>query len=347
MASRRGLARPSGAAVPRAAAGTGARRRPAWGMLAYGPGDAPYTVVSRATFRERGAREVSLGSGGAAATDSEAAGREPKSDRVRRLPIRRARLASRAVVAVLLGLGFGGLLFVPSTWYGWTADILLRTWLAFLGTVMAHEAVHGLVGATRRGNAFWGRLALLPCMVPFTNFRGTHLLHHAHTNEPGKDPDLFLRPRRLWRLPFRAVAMPHQWFFWLRREGRLAPGHARDLVGNYLLIAACYLPVLLAVGPARLVFGMAPVCILTSLLLWIPFAHLTHEGYSTGPAEERSHNYYGRAAYWFSLGLSMHREHHLRPHLSWLELRQFVKPDPKRRLLPRRDVRKAQAAAAA
>ena len=284
---------------------------------------------------------------GPEAVGPEAAGPEAASDRVRRLPTRRVRLASRAVVAALLGLCFGGLLFVPSTWYGWTADILLRSWLAFLGTVMAHEAVHGLVGPTRRSNAFWGRLALLPCMVPFTNFRGTHLLHHAHTNEPGKDPDLFLRPRRLWHLPFRAVAMPHQWFFWLRGEGRLAPGHARDLVGNYLLITACYLPVLLAVGPARLVFGMLPVCILTSLVLWIPFAHLTHEGYSTGAAEERSHSYYGRLAYWFSLGLSMHREHHMRPHLSWLELRQFVKRDPKRRLLPRREVRTAPAAGAA
>lgn len=272
---------------------------------------------------------------------------EGRPEPIRRIPARRMRLLSRAVILVVVAAGFGGLLVVPTTWYGWTADILLRTWLAFLGTVLAHEAVHGLVGATRRGNALWGRIALLPCMVPFTNFRGTHLLHHRHTNETGRDPDLFLRPRRLWHLPFRAVAMPHQWFFWLRRRGGLSPGHARDLAWNYLAIAACYLPAALVVGPERLILGMAPVCVLTSLLLWIPFAHLTHEGYSTGAAEERSHSYYGRLAYWFSLGLSMHREHHLRPHLSWLELRQFVKADPRRRFLPRREVRVAGSVRAA
>ena len=258
---------------------------------------------------------------------------------IRRIPIRRVHLLSRSVIVLLTAASFGGLLVVPATWLGWTLDILLRTWLAFLGTVMAHEGVHGLLGATRRSNALWGRVALLPCLVPYTNFRGTHLLHHKHTNEPGLDPDLFMKPRRKWRLPFLAVAMPHQWFFWLRRRRRAGPGHTRDLLLNYMGIAACYLPVLLAVGPMRVVFGMAPVCVLTSLLLWIPFAYLTHEGYSTGAAEERSHSYYGRLAYWFSLGLSMHREHHGRPHLAWIELRQFVRPNPRGGIVPRRNVR--------
>ena len=269
---------------------------------------------------------------------------ERQTEGIRRIPVRRVRFLSRALILLLVGAGFGGLLVVPATWYGWTADLLLRTWLAFLGTVMAHEAVHGLVGATRRSNAFWGRIALLPCLVPFTNFRGTHLLHHRHTNEPGRDPDLFLKPRRLWHLPFRAVAMPHHWYFWLRQRGGLPPGHALDLLLNYLAIAGVLVLLVVAVGPARVILGMAPVCVLTSLLLWIPFAHLTHEGYSTGDPESRSHSYYGRLAYWFSLGLSMHREHHMRPHLSWIELRQFVKPDPRRRLLPRRDIRAAPSA---
>ena len=106
--------------------------------------------------------------------------------------------------------------------------------------------------------------------------------------------------------------MPHQWFFWLRRRG-LPSGHLADLVRNYLGIAVCYLPVALVVGPGRVLLGMLPVCALVSLLLWIPFAHGTHEGFSTGDPRARSHNYYGRLAYWFSFGLSMHREHHQRP----------------------------------
>ena len=69
---------------------------------------------------------------------------------------------------------------------------------------------------------------------------------------------------------------------------------------------------------------MAPPLILVSLLLWYPFAVQTHEGFSTGSAISRSHNYYGHFMYWFSLGLSMHRVHRLQPKLSWLELRPYV-----------------------
>ena len=257
---------------------------------------------------------------------------------IRRIPARRARLWSRAVIVFVVGTSFAGLLVAPSTWAGWTLEVLIRTWLAFIGTVMAHEGVHGLLGASRRENAWWGRIALLPVLVPWTNFRNTHLFHHRYTNEPGRDPDSFLDTEHRWQLPLRAVAMPHQWFFWLRRRGGLPAGLVRDLAVNYLGIFACYGALGFLVGPWRVVTGVLPVCVLVSLILWIPFAWLTHESYSTGSAESRSHNYFGRLAYWFSFGLSMHREHHLRPHLSWIELRQFVAPDPERRVLPRRDV---------
>ena len=85
---------------------------------------------------------------------------------------------------------------------------------------------------------------------------------------------------------------------------------------------------------------MTPPLILVSLLLWYPFAVQTHEGFSTGAAEARSHNYYGRFMYWFSLGLAMHREHHLQPKLSWIELRPFVQAAPRGRWWwPQRDIR--------
>ena len=85
---------------------------------------------------------------------------------------------------------------------------------------------------------------------------------------------------------------------------------------------------------------MAPPLVLVSLLLWYPFAVQTHEGFSTGAAELRSHNYYGLFMYWFSLGLSMHREHHLQPKLSWIELRRYVQSAPRRRWWwPQRDIR--------
>ena len=196
------------------------------------------------------------------------------------------------------------------------------------------------VGPNKGCQSLVARLALLPSMVPYTNFRRTHLLHHRFTNLGDKDPDHFVKPRRDWELPLRAIGMPHHWFFWLLKRGGIDRSHVVNLLLNYTGIALVYAVFLAVVGPARLFWGMFPTLILVSLLLWYPFAYKTHEGFSTGPARTRSHDYYGHFMFWFSLGLSLHRVHHMRPHLTWIELRQFVRKDPVRgfRLFPRRHI---------
>jgi len=247
---------------------------------------------------------------------------------------------SRTIICLTVLLSIGTLFIPLSSPLLMPVDIGLRTYLIFIGTVMAHESVHGHLGRTRRANFWWGRVALLPSMVPFTNFRKTHQLHHAHTNLPDLDPDHFMKSRNFVELCLRALAMPHHWFFWLRKRRRLKRSDAVELLLNYLGIVLVYATVLAVVGPARLFWAMAPPLILVSVLLWYPFAVQTHEGFSTGPAVLRSHNYYGMFMYWFSLGLSMHRVHHLQPKLSWIELRPFVVPVPHglSRWLPQRDI---------
>ena len=248
---------------------------------------------------------------------------------------------NRTLICVICVLATGTLFIPVTNKLQLTFDVLLRTYLIFLGTVMAHESVHGHLGRTRRANFWWGRIALLPSMVPFTNFRRTHQLHHAFTNLPDQDPDHFMKSRNLLELSLRAIAMPHHWFFWLRKRGRLKQADLRELALNYAGIFGLYALVLMLVGPTRLFWGMAPPLVLVSLLLWYPFAVQTHEGFSTGAAEERSHNYYGFFMYWFSLGLSMHRQHHLQPKLSWIELKPYVEPAPRGHgLWPQRDIQR-------
>jgi hypothetical protein len=242
------------------------------------------------------------------------------------------------------------LLWIPPTILLYALDTLVRTYLVFLGTVMAHEGVHGHLGSTRRANFSWGRIALIPALVPFTNFRRTHHLHHAHTNEPDRDPDYFMKPRHTLEIPFRALAMPHQWYFWLARRKLLTRNHGRELLFNYGLIAAVFVTLAVLVGPTRLAWGMGPVLVLVSMLLWVPFALKTHEGHSVGSSETRSHDYYGHLMYWFSLGLSMHRVHHENPQLTWVELNSFVQPAPRGTLgglIPKRDVKVSQPRGAA
>lgn len=264
---------------------------------------------------------------------------ERKSER------RRTYLVSRSIICLVVGGSLGSLLWTPANIFLYGLDIAVRTYLVFLGTVMAHEGVHGHLGGTKRANFLWGRIALIPSLVPFANFRRTHHLHHAHTNEPDGDPDIFLKPRRAIEIPFRAMAMPHQWYFWLKRRNLLDRKHRKDLFFNYATIAAVFAVLLWMVGPARLALGMVPVLVLVSILLWYPFALKTHEGHSVGSSETRSHDYYGHLMYWFSLGLSMHRVHHEQPQLTWVELRSFVQPAPEGSfggLIPRRDIKLIQ-----
>jgi fatty acid desaturase len=238
-------------------------------------------------------------------------------------------LLSRTITVVLVAVVLGTFFWTPETPLEWAADILLRTYLMFLGTVMAHEASHGQMGSTRRSNFFWGRLALVPSTVPYVNFRKTHLMHHAHTNDPVLDPDYFVKPNHWWEAPFRAILVPHNWIMWLRARGRIK---RRDIVEwgfHYLLIFALYLAIISVVGLGRVALGLLPALWLVSLLLWYPFAYFTHEGYSTGESEHQSHNYYGHAMFWLTLGLSMHRVHHEHPRLTWLEALPYVEEDPR------------------
>ncbi len=249
-------------------------------------------------------------------------------------------LSRGMIVAVVTG-SLATLFWTPGHWLGWVFDTMLRTYLMFLGTVMAHEGSHGHLGSSRRANFWWGRLALLPTLVPYTNFRKTHHLHHAHTNDPELDPDHFMKPGHWWEIPLRALAMPHQWFFWLRRQGHLRPSDVRELALNYAGLIAIHASILAMVGWTRFVWGVAPPLVLVSILLWYPFALKTHEGFSTGAAEARSHDYFGKPMYWLSLGLSMHRVHHQRPQLAWIELAKHVQAPPPGNWLRwiRRDIR--------
>ena len=248
---------------------------------------------------------------------------------------------SRAVICLVVLLSLGSF-FIPVSGVGARViDMLLRTYLIFVGAVMAHESVHGHLATTRSGNYWWGRIALLPSMVPFTNFRRTHQLHHAFTNIPDKDPDHFMKSRNLVELVLKAIAMPHHWFFWLRKHDRLKRNDIIELVLNYLAIALLHGFILSCVGTERFLWGIVPPLALVSVMLWYPFAVQTHEGFSTGAPELRSHNYYGHFMFWFSLGLSMHREHHLKPKLAWIELLPFVE-EPSSvsfSLWPRRDIK--------
>lgn len=251
-------------------------------------------------------------------------------------------LLSRLVIVAIVVAAIGTLFIQPTSALGYAADIIFRTWLMFLCTVMAHDASHGHLGRTKAANLWWGRIALIPATVPYLNFRKTHYLHHKHTNVPDEDPDHFIKPNHWWEVPLRSIALPHYWLLWLAKRGRIKQADVIELLFTYATLTVVFATVLWAMGPWRLFMGMVPSLLLVSIFLWYSFAVKTHEGFTTGDQAARSHNYYGKAVYWLTLGLSMHREHHLYPKLSWIELLPYVEQAPGpwyRRFMFTRDIR--------
>lgn len=231
---------------------------------------------------------------------------------------------NRSLVLIVLVGALGTLFLQPHTWWQWSLDLLFRSYLIFVGSTLAHESSHFHLGATSRANLWWGRLAVVPSTVPALNFRMTHLAHHAYTNIPEKDPDYFLKPNHAWEIPFRCLGLPHWWLLWLFRNGKIGKKQWVELVTTYLVYGLVYGAIISVVGVSRVAWGVLPALFANSILLWYFFAVKTHDGYSTGHPDSRSHNYYGRWIYWFSVGLSMHRVHHLQPKLGWIEILPFV-----------------------
>ena len=145
---------------------------------------------------------------------------------------RQIHFLNRTIICLVVAVAEGTYFLTPSNPLWFIIDVFSRTYLIFVGTVMAHEGVHGHLGRTKKANVWWGRLALLPSMVPYTNFHKTHHLHHAHTNVPEKDPDHFMKSRSIIEIPLRAIAMPHHWFFWLMKRNRIRKKDLIELVGK-------------------------------------------------------------------------------------------------------------------
>ena len=240
-------------------------------------------------------------------------------------------------------LSLGSYFWSPLSLLQAVLDLLGRAYLNFILGAMAHEGSHGHLARTRRGNLWWGRLALLPVGVVSVVFRKTHLHHHANTNLAERDPDEFLNTPHRWQIPLRAIAMPYQWLHWIKRNQIFNRKDWIEYALTLLGFVAVFGTIGWFTGYSQLLIRLFFSEILHGFLLWYVFALRTHEGYSTGSEESRSHNYAGKLLHFFSGGLSMHRLHHMKPGLSWLEMTHHIPKAQWRDVLTlKRDMRSEQ-----
>lgn len=88
-----------------------------------------------------------------------------------------------------------------------------------------HEAQHGNIGRPgsrlRWLNELVGHLSVFPSIFPYRLHRAIHLKHHAYTNDPARDPDMYMQADSIVGAARNA---------WLSTQ----PGHAGALAANVL-----------------------------------------------------------------------------------------------------------------
>lgn len=251
------------------------------------------------------------------------------------------------IVATFLGftacwvsvLVFGVLGILP-LWLG----LILNTVFASSFYMPLHEATHkNIRGKSSRGyivEEVVGRLSSIPTGIEFTSHRAGHMRHHAHTNDPVRDPDHFTEGR-LSELPvkFYGMTMIHAFlpFFALiqplrvllpeslrtrlsDREGSKSEGKAqlRYWMLSTTVLAACF-----ATG-----HGLAALC-----LWWLParlqlcWLMFIFAWYPHHPAKETSRYRHTRVAVFPGSGLLIrghdyHAIHHLYPRVPHYRLKK-------------------------
>jgi beta-carotene hydroxylase len=204
----------------------------------------------------------------------------------------------------------------------WAAVPLLAVCI-YAGFTVLHEAMHGIAHRSKRiGNAMgwvWGILLLIPLPL----FRGVHYAHHAHTNDPERDPDLFCAagPGFLRPLTLLAVPLAYRWHFYKGRLWRDRASLRTAIVVDVALLA--FLVWAFASGPAAWVgwLWLAPAA-LAVLCLALAFDYVPHYPLTQQGRYYDTRIYPGRIANGLLLGQNYHLIHHLWNTIPWYRYRE-------------------------
>ena len=245
---------------------------------------------------------------------------------------------------LVFSICWGGVVYLGATgqvslWLG----LLLNSVFASTFYMPMHEAAHrNIWGRSVRGRRMEdvvGTLCSIPTGIEFSSHRAGHMRHHAHTNDPARDPDHFTEgplrdlPKKFYGmtllyafLPFFALIRPLRVLLpkalrakLSERDGSKAEGKAQL---RYWLLSTIVLVVCFVTGHglAALALWWLPARIQLCWLMFI-FAWYPHH-----PANETSRYRHTRVAVFRGSGLLIrghdhHALHHLYPRVPHYRLK--------------------------
>lgn len=258
-----------------------------------------------------------------------------------------------AVLAMIFGVAYAGLLFAPA-WPLRIACMLALGFVAVQGCFLGHEAAHGAV-TRRRGVAatighFFGTVIV---GYSFGYFQRSHDLHHYHCNEERHDPDtqselfsVFESSRAkkrgvgkvltAWQhvaipllFPMWALAMKWDGMTYVARNLRRAWVDAVLLVAH---VALWFVAPVIVLGPLAAAVNFLGWCVVAGVYLGliIPVNHVGMPSVAAGVEPSfvqqqivSSRNLPSSVVLdWFFIGLNSQIEHHLFPYVPSIRLRR-------------------------
>lgn len=146
------------------------------------------------------------------------------------------------------------------TWW-LIATLPLQALLLIFLFAPLHEAIHGTAFATGWKNRWLGWLCGIWLLLPPNYFRAFHLAHHAHTQDPRKDPELSTPKPTSWG---QALAYHSGFPYWKAQVLGLLQAASGRLQAGFITSRSA--PVIKR--EAQIVLAIYAVFALGSLVLW-------------------------------------------------------------------------------
>lgn len=259
-------------------------------------------------------------------------------------PVRYGKLAQHLCEDVLLfSLAGGALAFVSAPFSYFLVTPLIAIFM-FRCFALMHEAVHGVLVPSKAKNDILGVFSGAICLLPFEQWKKSHILHHYWSGNVEKDSVMTLVTKFpkfpvpfkdsvsvLWKLWFPVLAVLQHTVFWVLSFKTFLSSSKSFYEVASLLAPIVFWSGVLAVSDSHfLLFAVAPAILI--YLIGTEVINLPHhlqlprlQGEQKYPVWEqyksaRTCLYPQFISSFFILNFNLHAEHHMFPDAPWYYL---------------------------
>ncbi len=228
-------------------------------------------------------------------------------------------------VATVVGwaIGWGG--YLSSTLPWWLA-LAVNSVATYFGFTVFHESVHRTAHRNRRIN---DALGVVPAWMlggfTYPLFRVSHLNHHAHTNDPERDPDHWVAKGSMWLKPLVLITTGENYRRLSYRHGWVTTRQKwTQIVVDVLVYGAIIGSIPFGLFDEYMVVFMGPALVAGLFLFWA-FDYLPHYPFDSRERFYDTRVQPGRLRHAILLGQNYHLIHHLWVTVPWFKYRQVFR----------------------